>query len=392
MNEKIKIIRTATVALSLDVLLNGQLKYLDQHFEVIGVSGQDHHLDQVKSREHVKTIAVKMARPIHPVQDVKSLFRLYRVFKKEKPQIVHSITPKAGLLSMIAANFAGVPIRIHTFTGLLFPYKSGFFQWLLLTMDKVLCQFATHIIPEGQGVKNDLIKFKVTKKPLEVIAFGNVNGINTKHFHPDLIPSDDVQKFNEKHTIKPTDKVFVYIGRKVRDKGNEELIQAINRLAKVYPNLKLIYVGPYEETDSLSQSTHQLIDELTKNNVIIPFGFEKDIRLFLKVADVLILPSYREGFPNILLQALAMETPCIATNICGCDEIIQNNQNGFLIQKQSETELYEAIEKYILDDDLVNQQKPYTRSMIREKYDNAVVWSALLNYYNKMIKEAKLEN
>lgn len=159
-----KIIRTATVAITLNDLLKGQLAYLNQTHEIIAVSGEDHHLQAVRDREGVRTISVPMQRAIRPFQDVVSLYRLYRVFKKEKPAIVHSVSPKAGLLSMVAAYFAGVPIRMHLFTGLIFPTKTGLSHFLLLQMDRILCAFATHIYPEGNGVRSDLIRYGVTKK------------------------------------------------------------------------------------------------------------------------------------------------------------------------------------------------------------------------------------
>src|SRR5690606_11507753 len=134
------------------------LNYLNTYFDIKAVSGLDAHLETVAKRECISVIDVKMSRPISPLNDLKSLIRLYKVFKKEKPQIVHSITPKAGLLSMVAARLAHVPIRIHTFTGLIFPYKTGIMQQVLILMDKILCKNATHIFPEGEGVKNDLIQ------------------------------------------------------------------------------------------------------------------------------------------------------------------------------------------------------------------------------------------
>jgi hypothetical protein len=154
-----KLIRTSTVAISLDYLLKGQLSFLQNYYEVIAVSGNDIHLEEVAQREKVKTISVVMQRNISPLKDLLSLWNLYVLFKKEKPLIVHSITPKAGLLTMTAGFFAGVPIRIHTFTGLIFPSKTGFLKRLLIIMDKLLCKFATHIYPEGNGVKQDLINF-----------------------------------------------------------------------------------------------------------------------------------------------------------------------------------------------------------------------------------------
>src|SRR5690554_925374 len=176
--------------------------------------GEDEHLKTVRKREKVKTISVKTERKISIFNDFRSLMKLYRVFKNEKPLIVHSITPKAGLLSMLAARFAGVPIRMHTFTGLIFPSKTGIMQKLLIQMDKVLCWAATNVYPEGNGVKQDLINYKITKKPLKVLANGNVNGIDTQYFDPTLFASTR-NTLRQDLNIPQDSFVFVFVGRLV---------------------------------------------------------------------------------------------------------------------------------------------------------------------------------
>ena len=177
-----KLIRTTTVPVSLNYLLKGQLSFLNQHFEVVAVSGEDEHLKAVVEREQVRVVPLTMQRAIRPFHDLVALWRLYWLFRTERPQIVHSITPKAGLLSMLAAKMAGVPVRMHTFTGLIFPSRSGFMQKLLIKMDQLLCWAATNIYPEGNGVKLDLIHYGITSKPLKVLANGNVNGIDLEFF------------------------------------------------------------------------------------------------------------------------------------------------------------------------------------------------------------------
>jgi glycosyltransferase involved in cell wall biosynthesis len=388
---KYKLIRTATVSLSLDVLLKGQLAFLNQYFHVIAVSGADEHLEMVRNREKVQVYDVKMVRKISPLQDLISLFKLYRLFKKEKPTIVHSITPKAGLLSMTAARMAGVPVRIHTFTGLLFPFKTGLLKKLLLSTDKLLCKFATHIIPEGQGIKEDLIQYNVTQKPLEILAHGNVNGIDTTYFSREQVPGSEIKGFKEKYQIQEGETIFVFIGRKVKDKGVDELIQAFGQLIKAGIKSRLIFVGPYEKSDELSKNSLKSIEKLSIEKNIINLGFEKNIRLFLAVSDVLILPSYREGFPNVLLQALAMEIPCISTDICGCNEIIKHQVNGLLIEKKSTSALYDAMHRFVSDTKLLQQQKLNCRNEIVEKYANQVVWKELLKFYEKTIENVSLE-
>src|ERR1019366_99497 len=208
-----KVIRTSTIPLSLDILLKGQLRFLNQYYEIIAVSGEGQHLRNVEQREGVHVFPVAMQRNVSPVRDLVSLWKLYRFFRREKPDFVHSITPKAGLLSMAAAFFAGVPLRLHTFTGLIFPYREGISKKVLILTDSLLCFFATHIYPEGIGVRNDLINYKITHKNLKVIANGNINGIDPDYFNPSLFTHDQRLLLREKSGIGAGDFVFVFVGR-----------------------------------------------------------------------------------------------------------------------------------------------------------------------------------
>ena len=297
MKKKPKLIRTATVAMSLDYLLRGQLAFLQKKYVVVAVSGNDAHLEAVADREGVQTMAITMQRNISPIKDLKSLWQLYWLFKKEKPLIVHSITPKAGLLSMVAAKLAGVPIRLHTFTGLIFPSRKGNMQKLLIFMDKIVCFCATNIYPEGQGVKNDLINYNITKKPLKIVANGNVNGIDTAYFNPENFTTQQNEDLKNSLGIHPNDFVFIFVGRLVGDKGINELVAAFKKVesqkSKVesqdenlllnsahskfkIQNSKLLLVGPLETNlDPLLPVT---LVEIETNPNIISVGFQKDVR------------------------------------------------------------------------------------------------------------------
>ena len=376
-----KIIRTATVAMSLNILLKGQLRYLNQFFDVLAVSGYDADLETVKNREGVSIVSVAMKRSIAPFQDLISLYRLYKLFKKERPTIVHSITPKAGLLSMVAAKYANVPVRIHTFTGLVFPAKKGLFQKLLILMDKVLCWHATHIIPEGAGVKQDLLDYKITNKPLEVIANGNVNGIDTTFFNSNTISEQQQQSLRNELGIDSSDFVFVFIGRLVTDKGINELVRAFLSLA--IPNCKLLLVGPYETEDPLQPETLKAIQQ---NDSILSVGFQQDIRPYLVISDCLVFPSYREGFPNVVMQAGAMGLPSIVTDINGSNEIIIEGLNGTIVPAKNVTALSNAMIRIKEDETWRNQLQSSARSSIISRYEQELVWEALLIKYKEFLK------
>ena len=376
-----KIIRTATVAMSLNILLKGQLRYLNQFFDVLAVSGYDADLETVKNREEVSVVSVTMKRSIAPFQDLISLYRLYKLFKKERPTIVHSITPKAGLLSMVAAKYANVPVRIHTFTGLVFPAKKGLFQKILILMDKVLCWHATHIIPEGAGVKQDLLDYKITKKPLQVIANGNVNGIDTTFFNSNTISEQQQQNLRNELGIDSSDFVFVFIGRLVADKGINELVRAF--LSLEIPNCKLLLVGPYETEDPLQPETLKAIQQ---NDSILSVGFQHDVRPYLVISDCMVFPSYREGFPNVVMQAGAMGLPSIVTDINGSNEIIIEGFNGTIVPSKNVTALLRAMIRIKEDETWRNQLQSNARSSIISRYEQELVWEALLIKYKEFLK------
>lgn len=382
-----KVIRTATIPLSLDILLEGQLAFLSQYYEVVAVSGEDEHLCKVSNREKVRTVNIPMQRTINPFQDLISLWKLYWFFRKERPDVVHSITPKAGLLSMTAAYFACVPVRMHTFTGLIFPSKTGILQKILIQMDRLLCFFATHIYPEGKGVKQDLMQYRITAKPLRIIANGNVNGINTVYFNRNQISVNRRQELKNQLRISETDFVFIFVGRLVSAKGINELVKAFVKLCglhrysaaaqKLQP--KLLLVGPFEhELDPLTPET---LTEIKSNPLIITVGFQEGVRPYFAVSNALVFPSYREGFPNVVLQSLAMELPAIVTDINGCNEIIGHEQNGLVVPVKDTEALEQAMEELLNNGALYQSLKNTARESVFP-YEQQKVWDALLEEYH----------
>lgn len=373
---KKKIIRITTVGMSLDSLLKGQLNMLSEHYEVVGVCSPGPELKLVSEREGIRTIGVNMERHIALRQDLKSLRALIRLFRKEKPWMVHSITPKAGLLSMIAAKLCGVPVRIHTFTGLIWPTAEGMRRQLLMFTDKITCACATDIIPEGKGVRHDMMAAHITSKPLHVIGNGNVNGIDLTYFDPAKYPAHDASTFT-----------FVFVGRLVADKGINELMEAFNWLHTEHKNVRLLLVGPYEQNlDPLNADTLEIIET---NEGVTAVGEQKDVRPYYAQADALVFPSYREGFPNVVLEAGAMGLPCIVTDINGCNEIVFDGINGTIIQPRSEQELYEAMLSYVLHPDHVKVMARQARRLIAERFERSMVWRGLLKRYQDMEKRGK---
>lgn len=389
---KPKLFRISTVPTSLNILLKGQLKFLSDYFDVVAISGQGKDLDEVAQRENVKTHKIGIQRSISPIKDFVSLVRLYFYFKKEKPDIVHSITPKAGLLSMVAGKMAGVPIRVHTFTGLIFPTKTGIMQKLLIAMDKLLCWAATAVYPEGMGVKSDLVRYRITSKPLKVLANGNVNGIDLDYFSPAQISPEQQKNLRQQLEVQSDDFVFIFVGRLVKDKGTNELVAAFSKILKHSDKrfLKLILVGPFEaELDPLFPDT---LSEIQSNRHIISVGFQKDVRPYFAISDALVFPSYREGFPNVVMQAGAMGLPSIVSDINGCNEIIIDGQNGMIIPAKDETSIQKAMERLMTDKAHYQYLKQNSRAMISSRYEQKLVWKTLLEEYNTLYSTLTTKN
>ncbi len=379
--KKKKIIRVVTSDVSYG-LLTGQLKFLNQYYDVIGVSSPGEKAIKAGQSEDVRVVGIEMQRQISIIKDCIALYRLYKFFKKEKPYIVHSITPKAGLLSMIASYLAKVPNRIHTFTGLIFPTREGVFQKLLIKTDQLLCKCATRIYPEGQGVLKDLKKYKITKKPLKIIANGNINGIDINYFDTTLYSEKEKEELRKELSISSLDLVYVFVGRLVKDKGINELISAFKRITHEYENVKLILVGSYEkELDPVFPETEM---EINDNPNIISVGWQNDVRPYFAISDILTFPSYREGFPNVVLQAGAMGVPCIVTDINGSNEIISEGKNGMIIPVKNTDILYNTMQKFIKEPMLKETLAMNARKIICNNYERQFVWDSLLEEYKQL--------
>ncbi len=388
---KPKLIRITTVPISLDILLKGQLGYMSAFFEVVGVSSSGTELEKIKEREGIRVEAVEMTRKVTPFRDLKSLWNLYRFLKIEKPEIVHTHTPKAGLLGMIAAKWAGVPIRMHTVAGLPLMEATGLKRKLLNFVEKLTYRSATHIYPNSKGLYEFILNENFTSKSkLKIIGQGSSNGIDTEYFSPKQISEYQIAELKSELGIQKEDFVFVFVGRLVKDKGINELVQAFSNLKLLSAvedqtsNLKLILVGPLEsELDPLLPETLQ---EIQTNPDIISVGFQQDVRPYFAVSDCLVFPSYREGFPNVVMQAGAMGLPSIVTDINGCNEIILENENGMIIPVKDENAIQEAMAKLKSNKDLYANLKINSRPSITSRFEQKRIWDELKLEYQKLLQ------
>lgn len=381
--KKPKLVRITTVPLSLDKLLEGQLKFMQQHYEVIAISSEKEYLEKVGAREGVSTFHLEMTRKITPFKDVVAVLKLAWFLLKERPAIVHSHTPKAGIVGMLAAFIARVPNRFHTVAGLPLLEETGSKRKLLDFVEKLTYFFATKVYPNSKGLYEIILKNGYTKsKKLKVLANGSSNGINTTFFNKEHFSFAEKEALKARYGIEDHDFVFVFVGRLVTDKGINEMVAAFRKLKINHPHAKLILVGPLEsDLDPLLPQTLEAIENVKQ---IISVGYQQDVRLFFSISHCLVFPSYREGFPNVVMQAGAMELPSIVSNINGCNEIIVPHQNGVIIPAKDEKALLEVMIEMMENEAYYAQLRENARPMIVNRYEQQVVWKAILKEYQLM--------
>ena len=378
-----KLIRITTIPLSLEKLLEGQLTFMDQYLEVTAVSAEKERLEKYGLDNKVNTFCVEMTREITPLKDLKAVFDLYKYLKKEKPLIVHTHTPKAGIVGMLAAKLAGVHIRLHTVAGLPLMETTGTKRKILDFVEKLTYSLATKVYPNSKGLYDIILKEKFTSpSKLKVLGKGSSNGIDTTYFDPAIYSEEFKLNLRQKLKFPETNVVFIFIGRLVSEKGINELIKAFSKLHQSNPDCNLLLVGPFEqELDPLKPET---LDFIQIHPGIISVGYQQDVRPYLAISDVLTFPSYREGFPNVVMQAGAMNLPSIVTDINGCNEIISEGKNGLIIPVKDENALYSAMLKLLNNEDLRLLLASKARCEITSNYERKEFWKILLKEYEEL--------
>lgn len=375
---KPRLLIVATTAETFATILNGQAEYLSNDFSVAVSCAKDSHYSSVGLKgEKGRVFFVPMHRGITPLRDMVSIIRMIFVILRFKPDIVHSYTPKAGLVAMAAAWLCRIDVRIHTFTGLIFPSASGIKQSLLLYIDKLIAFLATKVVPESEGVRNDLVEANIISNDTNIIGYGNIAGVDVDFF--DGTDGVLIQKGGEvRGDIFPENVfVFSYIGRINKDKGIDELIRAFASL----PNkAELIVIGSLDATAPPSEETLNILNEHPRIHCV---GFKSDIRPYVVASDVVVLPSYREGFPNVVLQAMALERPIIATNVSGANEVVKSKVTGWVVPIRNSEALKEAmVDSMEVDQATLAAMGKRGRTIVLDRYERSWYLQRLLEFYH----------
>lgn len=384
MKRKDKLIRITTVPQSLRGLLKGQLRFMSENgFDVIGVSSPGVALEEVSRNERVPTVSIEMTRTITPFKDLVALYKLICFFRREKPDIVHTHTPKAGLLGMMAAKIAGVSHRLHTVAGMPLTVASGAKRQLLNQIERLTYACATKVYPNSYGLEKIILDEKFTKQSkLKVIGKGSSNGIDTSQFDPSLVSEETKNRLREDLGIEEDDFIFLFVGRIVADKGINELIQAFEAVNHIYPNSQLVLVGSFEKNlDPILPECEKLIDDHPNIHAV---GYKTNVIDYFALADVLTFPSYREGFPNVVMQAAAMQLNCIVSDINGCNEIVKQGENGWVVPAKNIDQLKDRMQWCLQNKEGSSHMGLKSRRLMQTHYERQYVWEKILEEYKNL--------
>lgn len=372
-----KLVIVVTVPVVLETWLKGQAKFLSQSYDVEIITSNAQNIKNIEHYEGVKIKIMDFNREINIFKDLKILFQLIYYFIKTQPDIVYTLTPKAGLLGMMASFLTKVPHRVHCIVGLPHLEAKGKRKFILEFSEKLTYFFTNKLFCNSLNLKKNILL--MTKKNVNIIGNGSVNGVDTNYFK-DTLSKNEKNKIMSRLGLQDNHFIIIFVGRIVNDKGVNELVKAFENLNLKYSFSKLLLVGDYKnETDIISTKSQQIIKN---NSSIIYLEFQEDIREYLAVSNLLVLPSYREGLPNVLIEAGSYGLPLVATNINGCNEVIINEQNGLLINKKDEIGLFNAMEKFIIDEDFYNKIKNNARESIVSRYSQEF-------FYTELFKEFK---
>jgi glycosyltransferase involved in cell wall biosynthesis len=379
-----KLIRITTVPMALKYLLPGQMNFMKNNgYEVLMISADGKELPDVIEQEQCRHIDVPMTRKITPFQDLKCLWQLIKIFRKEKPDIVHSHTPKAGLLGMIAAKIAGVKVRIHTVAGLPLMVESGFKYQLLKTIEKITYAAANHVWPNSQSLFQFISREKLANpRKLGIIGSGSTNGINSDRFNIDKLDQNKMQRIKTEIGFNANNTYLLCIGRLVKDKGIVELVNVFTNLQQTNPSLRLILVGDFEE--SLDPLPTSIIHKIQNNNAIIHITWSNEVEYYMGLAHNFVFPSHREGFPNVLLQAALMKLPILCSRIHGNVDIVEHKKTGLLFNSNDENSLREQLEWALQHTGEFTIMVNNLYHNILTTYPREIIWNAIKLEYDKL--------
>lgn len=365
--------------------LHGQIGHmLKNGYKVEGITGPGKEADAVQRLEQIPIHQVFVNRTISPIKDIFSLFKMFFMIKRICPDIMNTSTPKAAFLSLISARILRVPIIIYTLRGVRYEGETGLKKKLLMQMEKISCSLAHSVLATSYGSLEKVVGDGIcSREKIKVLLSGTGNGINLEKFNIERFSPEDSLKLKKKYGIPKDNLCVIYIGRMVKEKGIIELIQAWKKLKEEYKNISLLVVGREEKHDAIGAEN---IAFLKNDESVFLLGFQNNDNIpeILFASDILVLPSYREGFGITPLEAGAMMTPSVVSDIPGLSESVQHNITGIRVRPKSPETLYEAIKELIGNEKKRNELGLNGKKRVETEFDSKLLWECLLEHYKNM--------
>lgn len=364
--------------------LRGQVDFLVKHgFEVILVSGPGEEISMLAKKENARLFTIHFTKRITPLTDFFQLLKIMRLIRRERPDIVNAGNPKSGFLIMLACRLTGYNNTVFTLHGLLSDTKKGLLRRLITSAEKMSCSMASQVIVVSPTLKTHAQKRNILPPGKGmVIKKGSANGIDLHLFPGKAAVAAASGQLRDTLGLKKENMVLGFVGRLSKDKGIDILFEAFNALAKDHPSLRMVIAGPIIEENLFSR---QWLHQLYHDERIIYAGKLYDITPFYGIMDMLVLPSLREGFPNVLIEAAAMEVPVIASDIPGCKDAVSEGVNGELFEKGNTAALVKILEKFIADDRQRQQYGMNGRKFVSAHFSNGEIWEGQLKLYESML-------
>jgi lipopolysaccharide/colanic/teichoic acid biosynthesis glycosyltransferase len=363
----------------------GVLRYLeDEGFATIMISAPGKLLDDVTSSQGAASVAIPMEREIRPLHDLVSLWKLYRTMRATRPDVVDVSTPKAGLLGAMAALFARVPCRVYTLRGLRMETATGIKRRILWLAEWTACACSHRVVPVSESLRRRAIELKLVS-PEKACSLRNGScGIDTEHFTRRNRKMQEVTQLRQTLGLTGNETVIGFVGRVVKDKGIPELVEAFRELSTSRLDLRLLLVGDFETGDPVEPEVRRYIESTP---AVLRPGFVADTAPYYALMDVFVLPTYREGFPGVPLEAQASEVPVVTTNATGARDSVQHGITGLIVPVKDAKALTEAIDTLLRNPGLRADMGHAGRKWMQRDFRPELLWQAHAEMYREMLKE-----
>jgi glycosyltransferase involved in cell wall biosynthesis len=388
LNHHVKIVRISTISFFVETQLKQQI--LDTKkagFDVTVITSKNDNLNNYFSSRNIKYFDINIPRNINIISDLVALINLYLVFKRNSYHIVHSTTPKAGLLVSIAAFFTNVPIRLHTFTGQVWANSSGIKRLILKYADKIIIKLNSECFADSFSQVEFLKEQGVIKfdSQVKVLGLGSLAGVDFNRFNL-MTLKQNKKALLENFGLNHNNKKIIFVGRITFEKGIVDLVNALRKLLSKGRKYDLILVGDFE--NGSIPIPPEIIHEINSSKNIFHFDYTKTPENFYLIGDVFCLPSHREGFGTSVIEAAAMGLPAVGTKIVGLVDSISDNKTGILVPCMDSASLANAIEDILENNEKRKIMSDLAFNRAKNNYDGSKVNNYVMDEYRRLVDNA----